>query len=163
MPIAQAVRRPGAVSNVYVYVDDFGINGMQGRLFFYGGDEMSFSGMLEMLKITESVLDRYSTPQPVFQYREFDGGTKAKTHKEPRDRAMEQKDETVRAEGSEAHESKATFVIHVKYRQNATWQGEIKWVNRDKIQYFRSSLEMIKLMDEALEEELGKSDKTKWK
>lgn len=53
MPIAQAVRRPGAVSNVYVYVDDFGINGMQGRLFFYGGDEMSFSGMLEMLKITE--------------------------------------------------------------------------------------------------------------
>ncbi|MDR3644733.1 MAG: hypothetical protein P4M02_06640, partial [Clostridia bacterium] len=87
MPITQAVRRPGAVSKVYVYIDDLGINGMQGRLFFYGGDEMSFNGMLEMLKTTESVLDRYSMPQPVFQYREFDGGTKAKTHKEPRDRA----------------------------------------------------------------------------
>ncbi|HIQ97443.1 MAG TPA: hypothetical protein IAB26_12895 [Candidatus Limivivens merdigallinarum] len=46
---------------------------------------------------------------------------------------------------------KATFLIHVKYRQSATWQGEIAWVERGVKQSFRSALELLKLMDSANE------------
>lgn len=45
---------------------------------------------------------------------------------------------------------KATFVIQVLYRQNSTWQGSITWVEKQKTQRFRSTLEMIKLMDDVL-------------
>ena len=47
----------------------------------------------------------------------------------------------------------ATFVVHVQYRQNATWQGKIVWTDKKKESTFRSALEMIKLMDQAIGEE----------
>ena len=46
---------------------------------------------------------------------------------------------------------KATFVVHVQFRQNATWQGTIQWIESKKTQKFRSTLELIRLMDEALQ------------
>ena len=46
--------------------------------------------------------------------------------------------------------AKCTFEIDVKFRRNATWQGQIIWVERNLKQSFRSVLEMLKLMDEAL-------------
>ena len=48
---------------------------------------------------------------------------------------------------------KETFVIEVQYQQNATWQGTIEWLNKKKTRNFRSALEMLKLMEEALGEE----------
>jgi hypothetical protein len=45
----------------------------------------------------------------------------------------------------------ATFIVHVQYRQNATWQGQVTWAEKEKIQSFRSALELIKLMDSALD------------
>ena len=46
--------------------------------------------------------------------------------------------------------TKGTFEISVKFMQNSTWQGQIHWVEKDLRQNFRSALEMLKLMDEAL-------------
>lgn len=45
---------------------------------------------------------------------------------------------------------KASFVIQVKCLQNATWQGTIQWLEGKKTQNFRSALELIRLMDNAL-------------
>ena len=45
---------------------------------------------------------------------------------------------------------KGTFEISVKFMQNSTWQGQIHWVEKNQKQNFRSALEMLKLMDEAL-------------
>ena len=44
-----------------------------------------------------------------------------------------------------------TFLVHIKYRQNATWQGEIRWVEKGNNVSFCSELELLKLMDNALE------------
>ena len=46
---------------------------------------------------------------------------------------------------------KGTFVVHVQYLENSTWQGEIRWVEKGKNVSFRSELELLKLMDNALE------------
>lgn len=55
---------------------------------------------------------------------------------------------------------KATFIVNVQFRQNATWQGTIRWVEKQKTQRFRSELEMIKLMDEAIDRD--EADTVKW-
>ena len=57
--------------------------------------------------------------------------------------------------------SKCTFEISVKFRQNATWQGQILWAEKNLRQSFRSVLEMLKLMDEALTE--GEEKPAAWK
>ncbi len=46
--------------------------------------------------------------------------------------------------------SEPTFLINVKYRQNASWQGTIKWLEANTEKNFRSTLELIKLMDDAV-------------
>ena len=44
-----------------------------------------------------------------------------------------------------------TFIIKVMDQQNATWQGSVTWVDEQREQYFRSTLELLKLTDGALE------------
>lgn len=53
--------------------------------------------------------------------------------------------------------NRGTFLIDIYNRQHATWQGSVTWVNRDEKQHFRSALELIKLIDSALEEAEGGS------
>lgn len=43
-----------------------------------------------------------------------------------------------------------SFVIEVKSQENHSWQGTITWVEGKRKEYFRSALEMIRLMDSAL-------------
>lgn len=45
---------------------------------------------------------------------------------------------------------KETFVVHIISQENATWQGQVTWVNREETMNFRSFLELVKLMDNAV-------------
>ncbi|MCR4904004.1 MAG: hypothetical protein K6A23_14185 [Butyrivibrio sp.] len=45
----------------------------------------------------------------------------------------------------------STFIIHVKFRQNATWQGDIVWREQNKKMHFRSALELMRMIDSAVE------------
>lgn len=44
-----------------------------------------------------------------------------------------------------------TFIVRIYGQENATWQGEIHWTDEQKKQNFRSMLELMKLIDGALE------------
>lgn len=46
---------------------------------------------------------------------------------------------------------KGTFTVQIQYRENATWQGKILWVEEKQTSHFRSALEMLKLIDSALD------------
>lgn len=51
---------------------------------------------------------------------------------------------------TEVTAEKSTFIVQVLFRQNATWQGKVKWVETGEETNFRSTLELLKLMDEAI-------------
>ena len=40
-----------------------------------------------------------------------------------------------------------TFILHLQFKQNDSWQGSIKWVESKKTILFRSALEMIKIIE----------------
>jgi hypothetical protein len=42
------------------------------------------------------------------------------------------------------------FLIRIQYQQYSSWQGTIQWLELNKTLSFRSVLEMIHLMEEAL-------------
>ena len=46
-----------------------------------------------------------------------------------------------------------TFIIKILNKQHSTWQGSVTWVEEQKTQNFRSALELLKLIDGALDEE----------
>jgi len=62
----------------------------------------------------------------------------------------------------EPRSSKCTFEIKILNSQNATWQGHVHWIETDRKQYFRSVLELLTLMDEALSETEGVTYPVSW-
>ena len=48
---------------------------------------------------------------------------------------------------------RSAFVIRILDRQNATWQGTVTWADRNETQPFRSALELIRMIDSALQQE----------
>ncbi len=46
-----------------------------------------------------------------------------------------------------------SFVVEVKSVENSSWQGTVSWVEGRKKEYFRSALELIRLMDSTLPNE----------
>lgn len=51
-----------------------------------------------------------------------------------------------------------TFIIKIMNQQNATWQGSVTWVEEQREQYFRSALELLKLIDGALGRQDSETD-----
>ena len=49
-----------------------------------------------------------------------------------------------------SNKSKNTFIVKLDNCQRESWQGEIVWADENRTERFRSALELIKLMDEAM-------------
>lgn len=109
-------------------------SGYYGRLYrFYSETDL----ILEIDRLCDSV----QFPQASYQSRSFE--TKFMKIVARKVEPFTEKDL------NETNQEKATFLVHIQFRQNATWQGSITWVEKEKTQNFRSALEMLKLMDEA--------------
>ena len=98
-----------------------------------------FASLMQFLIEMERVLDRMDFPKAYTTTRTF---AKAPPETEPGQTGQElQKGE------------KATFVLRVVFRQNASWQGTITWLEGKQEQSFRSVLELMLLMHNALSDQ----------
>ena len=53
---------------------------------------------------------------------------------------------------------RGTFIIKVENNRNNSWHGEIVWAEENRSEKFRSALELIKLMDEAMKYSQGQQE-----
>ena len=60
------------------------------------------------------------------------------------------------------HRASNTFLIKVLYTQHNSTQGTIQWVDEEKTISFRSFLELVCLMKEALEKQGDKEEFWTW-
>ena len=54
--------------------------------------------------------------------------------------------------------SNGTFVVKIEHCCNETWQGEVVWAEENRREKFRSALELMKLMDEAMKISKGQQE-----
>ena len=54
---------------------------------------------------------------------------------------------------SDSTKKTETFILNIYNRQNATWQCSVTLVEKKEKQQFRSALELLKLIESALDEE----------
>ena len=47
-----------------------------------------------------------------------------------------------------------TFILKILDRQNSTWQGEVYWVEAQRLHRFSSTLDFIKILDGSLMEKV---------
>lgn len=101
-----------------------------------------FCDLCGMIYALEGLFDSLSLPQASTRYREF---------RKNDNKVQQGVSQPKRRITNMQQEEKATFVVHVQFRRNATWQGNIQWVDQNKTQSFRSTLELVRLIDDALE------------
>ena len=52
-----------------------------------------------------------------------------------------------------SEKKEGTFVVHVNNVENDTWQGQVTWADRDEKISFRSAIELMSIIDSALNSE----------
>ncbi len=135
---------------VNVCVDESLDGEIAGRLYHcYQKGPLMFSNHVQLLRTMEKFFDDIQFPQSSTRSRSFYASDTQ--NREKKQRVTDQND-IVSQKGK-----KGTFIITVKFRQNSTWQGSISWVDKNEKQQFRSALELIKLIESALDEAEGGS------
>lgn len=123
-----------------VCVDEYVDGVCTGRLINPGLPEpILFRGVMQFLLEMEKLLDDMRFPEPFSRTRSF-----APPMVPPRNTAP-----------STAHGHLATFNLRVQFRQNASWQGSVKWLEGRQEESFRSVLELLLLIDSTLIRDQG--------
>lgn len=121
-----------------VCVDDYRHRVLTGRLYnpALPPEGLRFESLVEFLLVMEELLNEMHFPQSFTAMRSFRG---------PQVRASVpagERTETGRL---------ATFTVSVLFRQNTSWQGCVSWLETGREESFRSVLELVLLMNSALE------------
>lgn len=164
MPLRATALSPSKSAEISVAVHEFSGGQPSGALRVSGGGEaLPFYGLMEMMYAMECMLDCINFPQACFEYRSFSGKCAALTERKRQNEVREHMEGIEKEFMDDEKTPRSTFVVNVLFRQNATWQGTIGWVDRKQTKRFRSSLELMKLIDEALETEFGADEEyTGW-
>jgi hypothetical protein len=120
-----------------VCVDSYADSIPAGRVYnpaLRGGTE--FRGVIQFLHQMSDLLDGMRFPQPFMATRSF--------------APAEEVPEGVRTEEESRRGAAATFAVRILFRQNASWQGSVTWMETGREESFRSVLELLLLMDSAL-------------
>ncbi|MCI8465910.1 MAG: hypothetical protein HFI63_08650 [Lachnospiraceae bacterium] len=120
---------------------------IKGRLYHgYSRSEIPFRGYEDIIKTAERLFNSLGFPHTGAGDRDIYGRTHRFQKKEGMARVM--RDEELLGQ----HGDMGTFVIRVQHRQHSSWQGRVTYLDKDQTVYFRSALELIKIIDGALDE-----------
>lgn len=130
-------RRENQYHDSVVCIDDCADGVYTGRLINLGLPEpIKFHGVMQFLLEMEKLLDDMRFPEPFVQTRNFalTAGSPANTEQDT------------------AYGHLATFNLRVLFRQNASWQGSVQWLEGRQEESFRSVLELLLLMNSTMEQ-----------
>ena len=138
---------------VMVCVDGVENGDIYGRYFHrYKKEETFFPDSATLIIEMERFYDDIGYPQAAIKTRKFierkGGRIPAKEHM-----AVISDSQTL----MQFRGKLATFLVGVTSRQNASWQGQVTWADKNITKNFRSTLELIKLMDGAITSEETKN------
>lgn len=134
------IRAWGEEFRTMVVCIDSGTDGVLSGRFYnpFQPEGRAFHSLSQFLTQMDRVLDEMDFPRAANQLRLFSKDPPAGT---------------ALPEAMEKTGRQATFAIRILFRQNASWQGSVKWLEGKQEQSFRSALELIFLMNSALSDQ----------
>jgi len=150
-------------SAVRICIDELDIRNWKGRIYtILNKDEIHFQSTDELLSIMGLFWDKLGYPQESTISRSFTAPKQSQLQKQteeffhilyPKDGTQDKvKVEMMEDDMNKKHGDRGTFLVRIHYRQNASWQGQVTWAEKNKTVPFRSALELIKLIDSTQEE-----------
>lgn len=123
-----------------VCIDGYTDKVPEGRIYQYNSEfeeGICFHSTIEFLKYMEWIMEESRDPN-YQEYRTFQQTEQMKVIKPlPESKSMGKK---------------GTFVVKILFKQHTSWQGTVKWCEKEQEISFRSGLELLFLMDSALKD-----------
>lgn len=136
---------------VTICIDQIWDGEYSGRLYHkYKNQAVPFQESGQMIFLLDRFYDEINYPQASTRYRSFQKRKRNDTEDVPSRERQEPIPVMSAEEVLKPHGAEATFVLHVQFRQNSTWQGTLVWVEEAAEESFSSVLELLKLLDGAL-------------
>lgn len=123
-----------------ISVDSYDNRVLTGRIFnpFLDAD-IPFRSTMEFIREMDALLQDLQFPQSFFENREFCAG-------------QEHMPKTTGSVSNASQKGRlATFSLRIMFRQNSSWQGSLAWMEGKLEESFRSALELLLLIDSALD------------
>ena len=126
---------------IFISIDSYKNKTFVGKLWLGNENkEIHFCNLMQLLLNIDEMLDTIDYPEETVKCKHFINPSA--------------RNASIADAPTLAHEAPcgalATFKLKVLFRQNASWQGTLTWLDNKQEQTFRSNLEMIMLMDSAL-------------
>ena len=122
-----------------ICVDGYENSILTGRIVnLYLGMDIPFRSTMEFIKGTEALMQELKYPQPFSEKRAFNPDTDQKPLP------------TAKVAGAPKRGLLATFTLKIMFRQNSSWQGSLFWEEKKQGQHFRSVLELLMMIDNAV-------------
>ncbi len=159
---------PAIASAVRICIDEYKDCDWKGRMYTRLNTEaIPFQNIYEVLNLMTVFWNAIKFPQASTISRTFTGSQKIQEEQIAAFDVVYPEDGTrdkIKVELSETDMEKkqgeqGTFIVKIRYRQNATWQGHVTWVEENKTVPFRSALELIKLIDSTQEKDVNDWEK----
>ncbi len=122
-------------SMIVICVDTYDSSVMRGRFYSPSHEGETFESLAQLLVKAEQVLEDIGRPQSYTIPRQF-----SELLPEP----------GAGPPPCPSRGKKATFELRILYRQHTSWQGLLHWQEKSQEHSFRSVLELVLLMDNAL-------------
>ena len=122
-----------------VCIDSYDGGVLDGRIYQYNPqfeEGISFHSTMEFLKCMELVNEKAASGE----------------YEKKRTFQKTEKTEIEKPLSSAVKQGKvATFVVKIYFQQHTSWQGTVLWCEKQKEERFRSAIELLMLMDSAME------------
>lgn len=136
---------PYEARNLRVCIDAYHNGSPEGRLYSaFEIEPFAFSAVMPLVRHIEDLLDATMHTQ------RFEERRALIEHRTP---IMMRKPYEGWREAPYTSGKLATFTLHISFRQNASWQGEVTWNEPRRSCFFRSALELLCIIDDVLLEQ----------
>ena len=143
----QTGRYIGAPNGIVLCVNSRSEGSVTGELYHgYDREGAPIKGYEDVIRTGEKIFNALGFPYMGTSDRDINGRIYSYRKEEGMTRVL--KDEEMLSK----HGDMGTFVIRVQHRQHSSWQGRVTWLEEDKSVYFRSALELMKIIDGALDQ-----------
>lgn len=138
---------PQNLAHIFIQFDRMDMENFSGKLYSpYLPNAVGFHEVLELVRQMEEVFDMLSYPQPGVCYRRFFSSGRRKHSGEEEMPPSSRKQHWGKELLTGFLGKEKAFLVQVRTRQHATWQGTVTFCGSGETKTFNSALELLRML-----------------
>ena len=130
------------MKTILVCIDSYEDLNMKGLLYHSSFDDgKKFENLMQLLLMIEKILEDTGFPKSTTEKRRFYSFKSSTEESELGNKELD---------FQQLKGKVGTFKVKIMFRQYASWQGSVSWMEGNNTEPFRSALELLMLMNSAL-------------